>query len=271
MRTQPDIAALARIIGEPARAAILTALLGGEWLTAGELARAAGIAPPTASEHLGRLVAAGLIVDRRSGRCRYFALAGIEVAAMLESLAHFAGRPDVDPRGPTRIDDSLRFARSCYDHLAGRLGVEIAEALRARGLVAGAALDVTERGESELRRLGVDVESLRTGPRPLTRACLDWSERRDHLAGAVGAALLTGMLDRGWLARVGGSRALRLTLRGREGLYRTLGLELSSLASAARAEGAAAPASAPPRDQLRESPGRCGTSGASSEAPGAGQ
>lgn len=224
----PDIAAVARMIGEPARATILSALLGGQWLTAGELARAARIAPPTASEHLGRLAAAGLIVGRSSGRHRYFALAGPDVAAVLESLARFADRPSADApsRGPA--DDALRYARCCYDHLAGRLGVELTEVLRERGLVAGAALEVTARGEEELPRLGVDVASIRNGRRPITRACLDWSERRDHLAGAVGAALLAAMLERGWLTRLDGTRALRMTLRGREGLYRTLGVEFGA-------------------------------------------
>lgn len=225
---QLDIAALARMIGEPARATILSALLGGQWLTAGELARAARIAPPTASEHLGRLAAAGLIVDRRTGRHRYFALAGPEVAAVLESLARFADRSSADVRSRTPTDDALRYARSCYDHLAGRLGVALTEALRERGLIVGVALEVTARGEAELPGLGVDIASLRRAQRPLTRACLDWSERRDHLAGAVGAALLASMLARGWLTRLDGTRAVRVTLRGREGLYRALRLELDA-------------------------------------------
>ena len=238
-RHPPDIAAVARTIGEPARATILSALLGGQWLTAGELARIARIAPPTASEHLGRLAAAQLIVDRRSGRYRYFALAGPEVAAALESLARVAERPSAIASPRTPDDDALRNARSCYDHLAGRLGVALTRVLHERGLIAGAGLEVTTRGEAELPRLGVDVASLRSGRRPLTRACLDWSERQDHLAGAVGAALLSSMLERGWLVRLEGSRALRLTLRGREGLYRALGVDLSTYPT--RVEDVAAP------------------------------
>lgn len=234
MSAFPEVSGVARMIGEPTRAAMLTALLGGEWLTAGELARRARIAPPTASEHLARLGAAGLIVARRAGRHRYYALAGADVAAALESLAQIAAPGPTNALRRLPAEESLRFARSCYDHLAGQLGVLLTEALVERGVLAGAGLDVTPRGEQVLGGLGVDVSSLRGERRPLTRPCLDWSERRDHLAGAVGAALLASLLERGWLARLPGTRAVRLTLRGREGLYRALGvaLELPSLAQA---------------------------------------
>lgn len=214
------------MIGEPARAAILDALLGGEWLTAGELARRAGIAPPTASEHLARLAGAGLIVRRSSGRHRYHALASADVAAALEALARVAGAPT--PRNAVRrppADDALRFARTCYDHLAGRVGVLLAEAMVRREWIAPATFEMTATGERELRRLGVDPAALRSGRRrPLCRPCLDWTERRDHLAGAAGAAIVTSMIDRKWIVRLPGTRAVRLTMRGREGIHRALGV-----------------------------------------------
>lgn len=237
MRSSPDLAAVARLVGEPTRAEMLGVLLGGQWLTSGELARAARISAPTASEHLARLEAGGLVVRRRAGRHQYVALAGPHVATMLESLARFADRgaePDV-LRGPA--DAALRFARTCYDHLAGRLGVAITSALVERGLLANVSFEPTVRGEMELRALGVDVAALHGARRPLSRPCLDWSERRDHLAGALGSALLTALLDRAWLARSDGTRAVRLTLRGREGLRRAIGLELEASEGRAVAAG----------------------------------
>lgn len=242
--TEPDLSRVAAAIGEPARAAMLAALLGGEWLPAGELARRAGISPPTASGHLTRLVAAGLVARRVAGRRREYALAGRDVAAALEALARIApqrvgaagerasgGRSAV---ARASSEQALRFARTCYDHLAGRLGVLLTDTLAARGLIPASCHDVTPRGEEWLRGLGIDVEALRRARRTFARPCLDWSERRDHLAGAVGAALAATMLERRWLARIEGTRALRLTVRGREGLYRALGLEVEPGPAAGR-------------------------------------
>ncbi len=123
---------------------------------------------------------------------------------------------------------AFRFARTCYDHLAGRLGVCLADALVERGFLTGGALDLTPAGEGWFGTLGVDVPALRALRRPLARPCQDWSERRDHLAGAAGAALAGALLGRGWLVRLEGTRAVRLTLRGREGLYRSLGLQIDN-------------------------------------------
>ncbi len=230
---------------------MLSALMGGRWLTAGELGRAAGVAPATASEHLARLVARGLVHRRRSGRFSYFALGGEAVAEALEALARIATPPGDGPgqygaaakdapaepgeensaragSAGTRSSAAVefRFARTCYDHLAGRLGVCLTDALVERGFLTTGTLDLTPAGEGWFGRLGVDVPALRALRRPLARPCLDWSERRDHLAGAAGAALAGALLARGWLARLDGTRAVRLTLRGREGLYRSLGLEI---------------------------------------------
>ncbi len=242
-----DLARTAALMGEPARAAMLDALLGGLALPAGELARRAQVSPATASEHLARLARHGLVTRRRAGRHAYYALAGEEVAAALEALARLAPAPALPPAGPTqpngrpplagaaappprtgspRPDAALRFARTCYDHLAGVVGVAVTDALRERNLVAGEALQLTPAGEAWLATLGIDAATLLRRRRPLTRPCLDWTERRDHLAGALGAALAATFLQRGWLARLEGTRALRLTARGRDGLYRLLELEL---------------------------------------------
>jgi hypothetical protein len=174
------------------------------------------------------MVESGLLTRRRAGRHRYYALAGPEVAAALEALTR------ISPAGAARTgvrsagDDALRFARTCYDHLAGTLGVLLMDTLRERRLIAAGGYEVTPDGEELLRTLDIDVPALRGGRRPLARPCLDWSERRDHLAGAVGAAIAATMLERRWLVRLDGTRAVRLTVRGREGLYRALALEVNS-------------------------------------------
>lgn len=211
------------MIGDPTRAAMLGALLGGEALPAGELARRAGIAPATATSHLARLVDNGLLVRRLSGRHRYFTLASSDVAAALEALGRITrgSAADEAPNG------SIRFARTCYDHLAGVLGVMVTDRLRERELIVGTdAYELTPAGGTWLGSLGVDVDALRRSRRVVARPCLDWTERRDHLAGGAGAAVATVLLERRWITRVPGTRAVRLTLSGREALFRTLGLEL---------------------------------------------
>jgi DNA-binding transcriptional ArsR family regulator len=223
---EPDLARVASLIGEPARATMLAALLGGEPLPAGTLAARARVSPSTASEHLARLVAGGLVTRRVSGRHRYYALSNEDVAAALEALARISPLVGDDSGCSAAAGDALRFARTCYDHLAGELGVLVTDTLVVRGLVSRRGYEVTEVGEAWLYALGIDVSALRAHRRPMTRPCLDWSERRDHLAGSVGAALATTLLERRWLVRLDGTRAVRLTLRGREGLYRTLGLEV---------------------------------------------
>jgi DNA-binding transcriptional ArsR family regulator len=226
-RPEPDLAGVADLVGDRARGAMLVALLGGEWLPAGELATRAGVARSTASEHLARLVEHGLVKRRASGRHRYFALAGPDVAVALEALARLA--PAVPPgRAQAAYSEmrALRFARTCYDHLAGALGVMLADTLAERGLVAPDYVEVTGAGWEWLEGLGVDVHALRRGRRTLVRPCLDWSERQDHLAGAVGAAITVALLDRRWIVRMAGTRAVRLTARGRDGLHRAVGLDV---------------------------------------------
>lgn len=227
MVTVTALARTAALLGDPARAGMLTVLMDGRALTASELARAAGVTPQTASGHLAQLTEAGLLAVARQGRHRYHRLASPAVARMLEGVMAVAAGPDpVRPaprRGPR--DAALREARTCYDHLAGRLAVAMADALVARGAVElgadGGA--VTPAGEAFLGGLGVDLAAASSGRRVFCRPCLDWSERRPHIAGALGAALLATCLESGWLRRNPGSRAVAVTPDGRLALRRTFG------------------------------------------------
>jgi len=218
-----DLARVAGALGERTRASMVIELLGGEALPVSALARAAGVAPSTASDHVARLERAGLVRVRSSGRERLVALAGHEVAEAIEALTLLTGATEVRS---LRAADRLaaeRAARSCYDHLAGRLGVAVCDALCASGALEPGSLAL--RDPDPLERLGVDVAAARAGRRPLTRACLDWSERRPHLAGGLGASLLAVLLERAWVARRPGGRALRVTAAGHAGLERVLGID----------------------------------------------
>lgn len=223
------VAEIGALIGDPGRAAMLEALMDGRALTATELSALAGVTPQTASGHLAKLAEAGLISVERQGRHRYHRLASGEVAELLEQLARFAKRPEGKPRravstGPK--DAAMRAARSCYDHLAGRLAVDIADALTMQGHVEldrdGGA--VTASGERLFRDFGIDLAPLKNAKRAFCRPCLDWSERRPHLAGAVGAALACRCFDLGWVKRVPGSRAITVTPAGRDGFLRAFGV-----------------------------------------------
>ncbi|PYB77157.1 ArsR/SmtB family transcription factor [Rhizobium wuzhouense] len=216
MAEGPDIARIASLIGDPARSNMLLALLGGKALTATELAGAAGVTLPTASSHLSKLEEGGLLTQRKQGRHRYFALADGHVGAMIESLMSFSAtrghlRHRAGPKEP-----ELRKARICYDHLAGDYGVRMLDSLVARGAIRAEdeALTLTSAGDALLSDHGVDIGSLRAKRRPLCRACLDWSERRTHLAGSLGAALLSHFLDQGHARRVEESRIIRFSPEG---------------------------------------------------------
>ena len=212
----PDISRIAALIGDPARSNMLLALIGGKALTATELAGAAGVTLQTASSHLSKLEDGGLLSQRKQGRHRYFALADGHVGAMIESLMSFSAtrghlRHRTGPKEP-----ELRKARICYDHLAGDYGVRMLDSLVARGAIRAEdeALTLTAEGHRLLRDRGLDIGSLRAKRRPLCRACLDWSERRTHLAGALGAALLSHFLDAGLAQRVEESRIIRFSRDG---------------------------------------------------------
>ena len=220
MSNAPQIAEVAALVGDPARASMLCALLGGRALTATELSFAAGVSPQTTSGHLAKLSAANLLVQMKQGRHRYYRLAGPHVGQMLESIMNvaLAGPPRFQPR--SKADDAMRHARTCYDHFAGVLGVGIADRLIERAFVVlgDEAGEVTADGTAFLADLGVDLAAARTKRRVFCRPCLDWTERRPHIGGSVGAALATRCFELKWIERVRDSRALAVTPAGRRGL-----------------------------------------------------
>jgi DNA-binding transcriptional ArsR family regulator len=235
MLSTAAFAGTAALIGDPARANMLAALMDGRALTATELAEVAGISPQTASGHLARLKEAGLLAMERQGRHRYHRLATPAVAQMLESIMSVAAGADgLRRRPPASVgprDQALRRARTCYDHLAGWVAVAMADRMVQRGQIDlspdGGAL--TDGGAAFLRELGVDLEAAgratRRGGRVFCRPCLDWSERRPHIAGAVGAALCQSCFAQGWIRRADGTRALTITPAGRLALGRAFELE----------------------------------------------
>ncbi|MEV0156768.1 winged helix-turn-helix domain-containing protein [Micromonospora sp. NPDC050686] len=232
------VAGLAALLADGTRAAFCLALLDGRAWTAGELARHAGVAPSTATDHLTRLVRGGLLVEQRQGRHRYLRLAGPSVAQLIEDLAGHAPAPP-RPAGSLRAavaGTALAYARTCYDHLAGRLGVTLRDGLLRQGLLDTAGgLAITPEGRARLAALGVAVEPEPGSRRPLVRDCLDWTERRSHLAGTLGAVLCRHLFEQGWTVR-GAGRAVRLTPAGTAALTELLGVAAADLAPEQRPE-----------------------------------
>jgi DNA-binding transcriptional ArsR family regulator len=222
------MAEIAALVGDPARANILSALMGGHALTAKELAGAAGVSPQTTSGHLGKLAGANLIAGARQGRHHYFRIATPQVAKMLEAIMAVVAAAPPRYRPPSKADDAMRIARTCYDHFAGKLGVDITRALCARShiVLADEAGEVTESGSVFLQDFGIDVAAIRHRRRMYCRPCLDWTERRPHLGGAVGAALAQRCFNLRWVERTRGSRALIITTAGRRGLADAFGLSI---------------------------------------------
>lgn len=207
---------------------MLSALIDGRALAAGELAQLAGVSPATASAHLARLLDGGLVTRTRQGRHRYYRLAGHEVAAAIEALSHLGTPVPVRSLRQSREALALAEARTCYDHLAGRAGVALLDALLAGGVLTsadGAQADfaVTGPGAATLGGFGVDVAALRRSRRRLAGPCLDWTQRRPHLNGALGAAMTTRLLELGWIERGAQRRAVQVTAAGRDGLTETFG------------------------------------------------
>jgi DNA-binding transcriptional ArsR family regulator len=227
MKDGPSIAGIAAAIGDHARADILTALMADQALTATELAQIAGVTKQTTSSHLAKLMGAGLLAVESQGRHRYFRLADRDVAELLESLMGVAFRAGaVRVRGSPR-EPALRKARVCYDHLAGELGVLAFESLTKRRFLRSEneKLELTVSGRRFCRDdLGIDVDALAASRRPLCRTCLDWSVRRHHLAGALGAALLARCLELGWARRVKGSRVVSFSPTGEAALRERFGV-----------------------------------------------
>jgi DNA-binding transcriptional ArsR family regulator len=235
-----DIAEIASLMGDVARGHMLAALMDGRALTALELALAAGVTPQTASSHLGKLTQANLLAMEKQGRHRYFRLASPRVAESLESVLTLAGDAPPRHRPVTRIDAEMRTARTCYDHVAGLLGVGVTDALVKRGhvVIEDDAGEVTSSGVEFLEGLGIDLAPRAKSRRVFCRPCLDWSERRPHLAGHVGAALCAHFIGADWVQRKRESRALKITPLGREKFAEVFGLVIEpprvSPAAAAR-------------------------------------
>jgi DNA-binding transcriptional ArsR family regulator len=234
IRGAAELARLAGLLADDTRASLCLALLDGRAWTAGELARLAHVAPSTASEHLDRLVAGGLLAERRQGRHRYLELAGPHVAELLEDLTARLDPVPVPARSLREASASAAQARArtCYDHLAGRLGVALTDAMTRTGLLRQAdGFALTGEGIAWLTTaLGVEEATLRTTRRPLARGCLDWTERRPHLAGTAGAQICQRLLDRRWIVRIGTGRAVRVTPAGEAALRDLLDIDSATLA-----------------------------------------
>lgn len=228
MSEAPQLAEIAALVGDPARANMLSALMDGRALTAGELAYVARVSPQTTSGHLAKLTEGKLLALEKQGRHRYYRLATPRVGRMLEGILAVAIDGPPRHRPPSKLDEALRNARTCYDHFAGRLGVGLADALcRRRHVVLGdEGGEVTAAGVEFLARFGLDLAEARRRRRVFCRPCLDWTERRPHLAGTVGAALAQRCFDLGWFERMRDSRALVITPPGRRGLAEVFGLSL---------------------------------------------
>jgi DNA-binding transcriptional ArsR family regulator len=228
MTADVRMAEVAALVGDPARANVLAALMGGRALTAGELVRAAGVSAQTTSGHLARLAEGRLIACVKQGRHRYYRIASPRVAEMLESIMAVVADAPARHRPSSKLDDAMRAARTCYDHFAGKLGVGLTGALCARGQVALAddGGEVTRSGVAFFEEFGVDLAAARARRRIFCRPCLDWTERRPHLGGSVGAALAQRCFDLGWVERMREGRALLVTPKGRRGFSERFGLTL---------------------------------------------
>jgi len=220
---EADISSLAGLISEPARGRMLIALLDGRSLPATELAQRAGITCQTASSHLAKLTEGRLLKVIPQGRHRYYRIANARVAALLESMARFAPRNEAGHPGPK---SPIQIARTCYNHLAGNLGVRLTEAIVDRRFLRAVGRDyqLTKKGRTWFSDLAIDIDALRKSGRVFARQCLDWSERRNHLAGALGTALADQFFDRGWIAPLRGTRAVQITDVGHRELKRRLGV-----------------------------------------------
>lgn len=217
MKEGPDIALIAALIGDPARANILTALMAGRALTATELASEAGVTPQTTSGHLAKLQHHALVVQRKQGRHRYYALAGDDVAQVLEGLMGLAARSGHLRTRPGPRDNALRSARACYNHLAGEAGTTLYEVLVTAKHVDTLGGDpvLTASGAAKMHSFGIDIEALKRARAPLCRECLDWSERRSHLAGSLGRAILSHIEELGWARRDQPSRVVSFSNAGK--------------------------------------------------------
>lgn len=232
MNLGTDLAWIASVVGDPARTRMLLALMDKRARTAKELAFFARVSPATASAHLSKLLESKLVTVEPQGRHRYYRITSPLVGQMVEAMASVAGEAAPPAPWRPRVDEALATARTCYDHLAGRLAVAIADVLQDRGdiIFADGAGEVTTRGQSFFSDPGVDLKRLGSSRRVFCRPCVDWTERRHHIAGAVGAALCEHCVARGWLQPTRDSRALAITPEGRSALSSQFGIDMDRLA-----------------------------------------
>ena len=225
-RYESDIATAAALMADPTRAAMLRAMLEGRPLAAGELARLAGVTAATASAHLARLLDGGLVAVRRQGRHRYYRLATYEVAEALEAVARVSADIPVRTLRQSREAQALAAARTCYDHLAGRAGVALLESMLEQGILTEPdedVFEVTASGAGTIRTFGINTGELRSGRRRFAGACLDWTERRRHLSGALATAITARLFEAGWIERGPRRRSVVITEAGRKGFAETFG------------------------------------------------
>ncbi|UQZ36458.1 transcriptional regulator [Paenibacillus sp. PK3_47] len=232
MKTASNLAQIAALVSEDSRAVILSVLMDGRFHAAGELAYMAGIQPQTASFHLAKMVQAGAVAVEKQGRHRYYGIKDQQVAQVMESLLFLAPPVEIKSLRQSAEDQALRYARTCYDHLAGSLGVQLTKALLNTGVLCEEleGYEVTGYGEKIFTDLLIDLEQVRKKKRSFSHKCLDWSERRHHLAGALGNAILEKLLEMHWVQRHPASRAISITSEGEKGLREVFSLDINELA-----------------------------------------
>ncbi|EHS59338.1 ArsR/SmtB family transcription factor [Paenibacillus sp. Aloe-11] len=228
MSTKSNVAMIASLVSEPSRAAILTVLLDGRFHTASELAHMAGIKPQTASFHLSKMTDAQVVTVDKQGRHRYFGIQNPEVARVMESLLSIAPPVQIKSFKQASENEAIRLARTCYDHLAGHLGVQIMDSLINKGMLSEDqdGLYITERGETFFADFQVNLTQIKQRRRSFSHKCLDWSERRHHLAGALGSALLDRLLTLHWIERLPTTRAIRITTDGKRGFKEVFSIDI---------------------------------------------
>ncbi|WP_152395611.1 ArsR/SmtB family transcription factor [Paenibacillus guangzhouensis] len=233
MNAYPKITMITSLIGDPTRAAMLDALMGGHALPAGELAYIARVTPQTASSHLSKLMKGNLIAVEQHGRHRYYRLASQEVAELMEMISAMSPPVQIRSLRQSQEMEKVRHARTCYDHLAGKLGVALTQALIAKGYVAirsETEFDITEQGDEHFQSIGLDLTTMKVNRRSFAKRCLDWSERVHHIGGFLGAVITKHLFELKWIVRMdSGSRAVRLTEEGRAKLHALYGITIEDL------------------------------------------
>ncbi|MGG4213447.1 winged helix-turn-helix domain-containing protein [Paenibacillus sp. FSL L8-0638] len=228
MSTKSNVAMIASLVSEPSRAAILTALLDGRFHTASELAHMAGIKPQTASFHLAKMTEAHVVTVEKQGRHRYYGIQDPEVARVMESFLSIAPPVPIKSFKQASENEAIRLARTCYDHVAGQLGVQLMNFFMQKGILSEDqdGLHITDQGETFFTDFQIDLTKTRQKRRSFSHKCLDWSERRHHLAGALGSAILDRLFELNWIERLPTTRAIRITAEGKGGFKEIFSIEV---------------------------------------------